>query len=591
MDGLKNKEKEELLADAKKKYKKLFDNDFHNFERCRSNLKFVYEIDGGQWPDSIRTEREADGRPCLTSNKLRKFAAAVANSERDQRTASNVIPVDDKGDVETARIYSGIIRYIEHISDAQAVYTHAGEQAVAGNVGYWRIKSEELPDSFDQELFLVKIKNQFAVLLDPDGKCGFITEKLTKTEFKDKYPDADEEVVDTTNEHYYQWYDNEDSVFIREYFYKERVKKTIVQVRKVDLSTMMPETETKIFELEDNISDEELLNEGWIIDTRNDGSQFKKTSDVYKVKWAKITGSQVLEQGEWPGKDIPIIEVEGDWVWLEGKLYKRGLIDGAKDDQRMYNFWKTSITERYALALRAPYLVTVKMVDGLKKFWDAAHKKLMMYLPFNPDKQHPGGPKRELAPQVSTGERDLLEVCNRDIEDTIGRYKSSFGQASNERTGVAIRERAGRSEFSTFHFPDNFRRAILKSTRQLIDLIPYFWDTERIQRLIGEDGTQEIVKINYDVTDAETGRIVRLNDLSVGKYDVVEDVKIMSTRRQEQLSGMLSLAEGNPQLGILLAPHIAKMQDWDGAQAIAEEINQFKEQLLGTKQPQSGEGE
>ena len=576
---------EDILSNAKKDFKRLYDNNFHNFERCRDNLKFVYDIGEGQWPAGLKEERETDGRPCLTSNKLRKFAAAVANSERDQRTAGNVIPVDDEGDVETARIYSGIIRYIEHNSNAQLVYTNAGEQAIAGGFGCWRIKSKELTDSFDQELIIEGLKNQFAVLLDPDGWCGFITEKMTKQEFKDKYPDAEEENIDIDSEYFNNWYDNNDSVFVREYFYKDKVDKTIVQVRKIDLSTMMPETETKIFELDNNISDEELLKQGWIIDTRKDGSQFKKTSNVYKVKWSKITGSQILEKGEWPGKDIPIIEVEGDWVWMEGKLYKRGLTDGAKDDQRQYNYWKTSMTERYAIAVRAPYLVTAKMVDGFKRFWDEMHRKVRTYLPFTPDKNMPGGPRRELPPQISTGERDLLEICNRDIEDTIGRYKSSFGQLSNERTGVAIRERAGRSEFSTFHFPDNFRRAILKSTRQLIDLIPHFWDTERIQRLVNEDGTQELAKINYEVVDVETGKRFKLNDLSVGKYDVVEDVKIMSTRRQEQLIGMTALAQGNPQLGILLAPHIAKMQDWDGAQEIAQEINEFKAQLLGIKSP------
>lgn len=570
----------EFLATARKRFARLHTEDHHNREAARSNLKFTYEIEEGQWPEKIKAERESEDRPCLTSGKLRKFVASVANSERDQRIAGNVIPVDDEGDVLTANIIAGHIRQIEHASDAQKIYTNAGEQAIAGNVGYWRIKSEELDDSFEQELFLEGIKNQFAVYLDPDGMFGFIEEKISKDEFEFKYPDATKESIDTSLDNYNLWYNNED-IIIREYFYKKRVKTTIVQVRKQDDSGQLA-GEVKTFDLgRNNVTKKELETQGWVIEK-------EKTPMKFMVKWAKITATQILEEGEWPGKDIPIVEVEGDWVWLDGKLYKRGLIEGAKDDQRQYNFWKTSLTERYALSVKAPYLVTVKMVEGLGKFWDFAHKKLFPYLPYNFDKKHGGAPKRELPPQISTGETSILEICNRDIEDTIGRFKASFGQASNERTGVAIRERANRSELSTFHFPDNFRRAILKSTRILIDVLPFFLDTQRTIRIRGENNEAESVVINYEFTDEVSGKMVKLNDLSLGKYDVVEGVKLMSTRRQEQLQGMQALAAGNPQLGVLLAGDIAKALDWEGAQQIADKIDAVLPALLGIK-PQDAE--
>lgn len=584
MKKSKKAEEVEFIAEARKRFARVKMADQHNIDQARRNLNFVYDIEGGQWDEKDRNQREEDGRACLTSNQLEKHVHGVVNAERDQRVAGNVIPVDSEGDVATANIISGIIRQIEHASNADKVYTNGGLHAVAANVGYWRIVSEEKDDSFDQELFIKEIRNPFSVTLDPDGMFAFVDEKMTKDEFKYKYPDADEEDVDYDLENYNQWYPDEDSLYTREYLYKERVKTTIVSARKIDLSGQLS-GETKIFDLgQEGITEEQLESLGWSIEK-------KKTPKRFKVKWSKITGSQVVARGEWPGKEIPIVEVEGNWIWIDGKVYKKNLTQGAHDDQRMYNFTLTSLVERYSLQTKAPYLVTKKMVAGLGHIWKVAHKKLFPYLAFNHDAKMPGGPKREPSPQISAGETTMLGVHKENIMDTVGRYESSFGKKSNERSKVAIDARAARGEVSTFHFPDNYKRAVVKSTRILIDVIPHFYDTERVERIIGSDGkSQGLVMINEETGFLDRdGEPIILNDLSIGKYDVVESIKLMSTRRQEQLQGMLSMAEGNPMLGIFLAGDIAKLQDWDGSQELAEKIDANLPALLGIK-PEDQEG-
>ena len=581
----KNNDDNELLHEARKRFTFLRSKDQHNIDQARVNLRFVYDIDGAQWDEEDRKQRKLDGRACLTSNQIEKHVNSIVNAERDQRIAGHVRPVDSAGDVDTANVIAGLIRQIEHASNAELVYTNGGEQAVAGGTGFWRIKSEIRDDSFDQELFLVKINNQFSVALDPEGMYGFIDERMSKDEFKHRYPDADEENVDTEAQDHREWYPDEDSLYVREYFYKERVRTTIVQARKTDPSGQLS-GEAKIFDLrKEEITEEELVAQGYVIEKTKEPKRFV-------VKQVKITGSQIVKRGEWPGRDIPIVEVEGNWIWVEDKLYKKNLTQGAHDDQRMYNFTLTSLVERYSLASKAPYLVTKKMVAGLGHIWKFAHKKLFPYLAFNHDAKMPGGPKREAAPQISTGETAMLGIHKQNILDTIGRNQSNLGQNSNERSKVAIDARSIKGDVSTFHFPDNFRRAIAKSTRILIDVIPHFYDTERIERILGEDGTtEELVVINEEtgLFDRDDNPII-LNDLSVGKYDVVESVKLMSTRRQEQLAGQQGMAAGNPMLGVLLAGDIAKLQDWDGAQALADKIDKFTPALLGID-PQAAEGQ
>lgn len=569
-------DKIKFLATARDRFRSILvaETDIRN--ASLEDLKFIYDVDEGQWPDAIRTERANDKRPCLTSNKLRKFVAQVANRERDHRLAGRVRPIDDKADVNTAKIIEGILRQIEYASKADEIYTDGGEKAIAGGFGYWRLITKEDDDSFDQEIFIEKIENQFSVYLDPRKEYAFIREGMTKVEFENQYPD--QEVVDFTQsgtgDDMSLWYE-ENKVFIAEYFYKEQYDKTIAQC--VHLQSGM----VTVVELDDKITEDTLISNGFqIIRT--------KTKKAKKVKWAKISGSEILEQGTWAGNEIPIIEVVGDNINIGGKNYKRSLVRDAKDSQRMYNFWLTNMTETVALAPKAPYLVTPQEIKGFEGIWNEANRKNHPYLLYNP---HGGKnmPRREPPPQIPTGAAQMLQISASDIQDTIGMYDASFGERSNERTGVAIRARSQRSDFGTYHFPDNFKRAVIETARQLIDLIPKIYDTERSVRILGEDGTDESVEINKAVIDPLTGTSVILNDLNLGKYDVVADVRIFSTRRQEAAEMMAATMQAAPNIAPLIMDLIFEANDWPGAHEIAKRLKQYMPQLLGSKEPISQE--
>ncbi len=574
-----------FLGTATARFERLYTEDFDNRKTSKQDLEFTYNVGEGQWPSDIRNSRAEAKRPCLTSNKLRKFAAQTANKVRDQRLAGNVRPVDSEGDVETAAIYSDLIRQRERVSGASKIYRKAFEHAIAGTFGCWRITAEELPDSFNQELFIREIENQLSTYLDVRGMFGFIRERLSHDEFKAKYPKARAEDFSSYSFDGNLWY-TEDAIFISEYFYKERQTIEIVQAR----NELVPDV--KVFELGSviggvEITEDILTSQGWVIEKR-------KRSDGYKVKWAKITQHQVLESGDWMGEEIPIVIVEGDWVNIDGRLYKRSLITDSKDDQRMHNYWLTSATEKVALSFKAPYLVTKKMIAGLENIWNSAHSKILDYLPFKRDGNLT--PRREPPPQVPTGDAAMIQITGQNIQDTIGKYGASFGERSNEKSGVAIRERAKGGDVTTFHFEDNAREAVIQSTKILIDLIPKIYDAERTVRLLGDDiaggGTPErSVVINHAVsTQTEEGDIVTLieNDLSAGEYDLIEDVKVMSTRRQETQQLLADLSAGSPQLSVLLAPYIVELTDMPLGMGnrIKGDIKENLQALLGQQNPQ-----
>ena len=182
---MKKKEQEEILNRARKRRKEISEAEYEMKADFREDIEFTYNINDGQWNAADAENRRNAGRPYLSMNKLHKFASQVVNAEKGVPNLDDIIPVDDQGDIEVAKIYNELIEYIEYQSQAEDVYCGAAKHAVAGGFGYWRILTAYADDSFDQELYLRAIKNPLNVSLDPRGNYAFIWEVVPEEEFKE----------------------------------------------------------------------------------------------------------------------------------------------------------------------------------------------------------------------------------------------------------------------------------------------------------------------------------------------------------------------------------------------------------------------
>ena len=79
-------------------------------------------------------------------------------------------------------------------------YTTAAQNQVTHGVAYWRLLTDYVSESsFDQDIFIRRIKDPFKVWMDPDAEdpCGsdaqfvFIEESMDEKEFEQQYPNAD----------------------------------------------------------------------------------------------------------------------------------------------------------------------------------------------------------------------------------------------------------------------------------------------------------------------------------------------------------------------------------------------------------------
>jgi hypothetical protein len=179
---------------------------------------------------------------------------------------------------------------------------------------------------------------------------------------------------------------------------------------------------------------------------------------------------------------------------------------------------------------------------------------------------------------ASSGLLQAKSGAAEDIKSTTGQYNASLGMGSNERSGKAILARQREGDVGTYHYGDNLARGVRHVARQLVDLIPKIYDTQRIARIIGEDGDTKMVKINPEqpepvnkIVDQNGIVLEKIYNPGVGKYDVVATTGPgYATKRQEALEAMAQLLQGNPQLWAVAGDLFVKNMDWPGAQEMAK---------------------
>jgi hypothetical protein len=534
-----------------------------------------------QWPaDVLATRGSVQGqtinaRPCLTINKLPQHVRQVTNQQRQNRPSGKVIPADDNADVAVAEVFDGIIRHIEYMSDADVAYDTACDNQVTYGEGYIRILTEYArEDSFDQDLRIGRIRNSFSVYMDPtiqdpcgsDAKWCFITEDLLKEEFERMFPDAAPitsiMAQGIGDQSLSQWI-SQNTVRIAEYFYIDHEKAKL---------NLYPGNVTAF---NGTVQDGQLKAMfGQPVRTR--------TVDRRKVMWVKTNGYEVLDEREWIGKYIPVVRVVGNEFEVDGRLFVSGLVRNAKDAQRMYNYWTSQEAEMLALAPKAPFIGYGGQFEGYEMQWKTANTTNWPYLEVNPDVTDGAGnvlplPQRSQPPMAQTGLIQAKMGAAEDIKSTTGQYNASLGQQGNERSGKAIMARVQEGDTGTYHYVDNLGRAIRHITRQLVDMIPKIYDTERIARIIGVDGEVGMAKINPQqpepvkpIMDAAGNVIEKIYNPTVGTYDVVITTgPSYLTKRQEAVEAMANILQTSPQLWQVAGDLFIKNMDWPGAQEMA----------------------
>lgn len=579
-----------ICKQALQRYQRGIERERDNIDEAYEDLKFSV---GNQWSDADKQLRV--GRPILTVNRLPQFIRQVTGDMRQMKPGIKVVPVDARGDKDTAETIAGMIRYIENRSDAGAAYIAAADSQVRCGVGAIQVTKEyAVETTFNQEIRILGVDDAVSIVWDPDAVLPFredakwciVPTDISRESFKENYPDVNIEDFDSsTTTEAVGWFDN-DMVRIAQYWVKVPMKRMLA---------LLPDG--GIADLTDKDEDERL----------EIGKTAKKVEerDGYKLVRYLITSQHVLEKTDWPGMHIPIVPVIGEEIRIGRELFRHGLIRFARDAQRMYNYYSSMDAEVVALQPKSPFIGTEKNVEKYQEQWATANNEAHPVLIYTPDSANGGiAPQRAQPPVSSQGIQNGLLRAVDDMKAVIGIYDASLGQRSNETSGKAIMARQREGDTGSYVYVDNWIRAIKRVGVICADLIPHVYDTERQIRIMGEDGKVDMKWINrsvgLNVMNPESGEPEEQqqieNDVTVGAYDIVMDTgPSFTTKRQEARESMTEFVRSAPQTAPAIMDLVAKAQDWPLADEVGKRLEAIApppiQKLIAQQKQESGEEE
>lgn len=562
---MKGKENSNILEDAKKFRDVAQDYWQEIYDEGLSDKKFV-SLEGAQWDSQALAQRKQQGKPSLQINLVHAYVQQQLNTVKQNRPQAKVVPVDSGADPETAKVLEGLIKDVEESSDFENALDVAASNQIYAAMGFYRITTDYVSEtSFNQEPQFRAVENPQAVLIDPLSKSvdgsdmskALVCEWVDKDQIKKEY--GEDAVSDFEMEGNTDWNDStENTVCVAEYFFKDQVKDTLCL-----LNDGTTEYKSELLKQWNEADIEEfVVNE-------------RETTRT-EIKWAKLTGCKVLEEGVFPGKYIPIFPVYGEVTWIENKRHVFSLVHFAKDAQRLFNYWKS--TEAHILQKNQDEM-TIVDDRGIAGFEEWKNPSSAAYLRFKASDDNGNQipyPTKLGAAAPPVGILNASENAKQLIPDILNMHAPQMGQEVNQQSGVAIGLLQRQSDTAQYHYQDNLNKTIRHSSRVLIGLFPILYDTEMVRRIVGSDGDSELVKLNAQPqSQDEQARAINgiLNDMSVGRFDVRMDTgPSFNTQREQSFALMMQLVQSNPALFNIVADLIVINSPLLNSKEIAERV-------------------
>jgi hypothetical protein len=557
---------EDYLKDLRETYEQDLESDADNRKAAVEDKRFVA---GEQWDAQVLQQRQ--GLPCLTINTVPQFTAQLVGDWRENRNAVKVLPAES-GDKAIADVRSDLIRSIETKSRADRVFDNAFESMIQCGDGAFRIAVQYTSDDvFDQELVLLPIEDALSVVwdrlsIDPtarDANHCFVDDTIPKKEFKKVWKDADPSTLSESEKRLMRntgWVD-ETTVRVTEHW------------RMLERKRLLGMFEDGSIHVIEGAELDELHNKhGKVVKTR-----------LAPCKYAQmhiVTGYKILSGPyEYKLNRLPIIRMSGRTVSIDDRRVRFGLVRFMKDAARLRNFWRSVAAEQLGYAPKAQWMATESAVEGREDMIRKAHLSRDPLMIFNDDAEFGRNVQRVDPPAMQTALLNEAQINTQDMKDITGIHDASLGIKSNETSGRAIMARQREGDVASLTYYDNGNAAILEAGDVLNQFIPQIYDGTRIVRIIGEDESSKLVKIN-DPNDPKSP------DLSTGSYDVaITTGASYTTRRVEAAEAMMEAIQVYPELMQIAGDLVVKAQDWPGAEELSERLQKtIPPQLLSDKE-------
>jgi hypothetical protein len=364
-------------------------------------------------------------------------------------------------------------------------------------------------DAFEQDLFIDPVNNfvdrvwflPHELQTAEDAMGCFVLTSIPMGEYDERFPEGSGKSVtdDKTSEVYFN---KPKTITIGEFIYKKKSTRELVLM--TDNSVYVDDEKFQ------SVKDE--LEEQGITEKR------RRTKDIFEVKTRLFDGNEWLGEPEDTVFDfLPVIPDYANFNVAESKVIYWGKITKKMDAQRVYNYAESRKIEEGALAPRKKLMITREQAAN-----DTATLGTMNT---NSDPvqtyTHVDGQNPPYETGGATVNPGLEVTSNSMLQNLRSGLAPMQGQAVGLRSGVAVELEQNKTDTKNVKYFSAQEVAICHTDKVLINAIPKVYDTNRQVRIIGEDGSTDMVTLHDKVFDQDQKKMVELNDVSQGQYDVV----------------------------------------------------------------------
>ena len=536
---------DDFLHDMRTKYEWAYSFNEHNVVAGKEDAKFTV---GNQWDPVVEQRRKDANKPVLTFNRLIAFVAQIVGNRLMNETEIRVHP-DKAGTKEIAEIREGLIRNIFKNGMADFARDEAHKYQVVGGQGAYALSIEYTSDDvFEQEIRFLAVTDPYSAVFDPlgiepsGGDCqfAFVGDDIPQQEFKKRWPWASE--VSFMNERLW----NQSGFWLQQ-----------DTIRIVSYWRMVTEGFRTLALFKDgtvhDVSDLEEYEYLDAVETRSDGSPYTREVPKRFARLYICSGNAILEGPyDYPVSSIPVYRVAG-WELSDGeRVHRWGLIRFLKDPQRLHNYWRSTVAEQLVAAPRNKWLTTPDSVKGHEVKWRKAPSSDDPFLYYNDGEQPP---IHIPPPGIDAALVNEAAISTQDMKDISNIHEAALGMPSNEVSKVAIQQRQMVSDVGTFIYTDRLRIADTRCAKNIDELIPYIYDTQRVVTVIGRDDKAQLQVINDPLNPN--------SDVTIGKYNVTVSVGPASeTKRTLAAEQMMAFVNAAPQIAGNVMDLVAEAQDW-----------------------------
>ena len=508
--GIEGLDQSEIIEEALERFELAQEAWSKIHSQYREDLLFA---NGEQWDEKTARIRSQEDRSMLNYNKLLTNIKYIVNNARMNTPGIVCSPITEGASKNTAKVFDGIIKYIQYSSNSKTVYANALKGVCAGGLGAFQVLAEKDVDG-ETGLVMKAIKDPTTVFIDPDAdrtcfedmKYAFIINWMDKKAFKRQYPEASADPLDDGAKNWFQ----KDKIQVAEYW-------------------------------------------------------FKRGKQVY---YAIITGSEVLTLvSNYMGKYIPIVYMTGEEYVIDDVREFKGIVRDVKDIQRLLNYAKSETADYLARSAKQQWLISEAQLGNYKSIWDSNNIQQYNYLPYASSSD---GAPRAIEPQIPPAALiTASQEADADLKASIG-IRDPLKDVPGSQSGKAIGLQIMEANVGIYNFYDSLKDGIQVLGKILVDLIPHYYDEAKVIQIMGEDGQINPVKINQPYL--ENGQWTE-HMLNAGKYTVrVSSGPSYESQRSETAERLSDLVAKYPQMMQVAGDLIVKNLNFEGAEEMASRL-------------------